>query len=110
MDTHSIIQIICIIILLALSAFFSSAETAYMTVNRMRLRTLIDEGNKRAVTVSNIVDNSGKMLSAILIGNNLVNISVTESILMTNILFMSPFPCPHDGMVYCRMAVANKTK
>ena len=75
MDTHSIIQIICIIILLALSAFFSSAETAYMTVNRMRLRTLIDEGNKRAVTVSNIVDNSGKMLSAILIGNNLVNIS-----------------------------------
>lgn len=46
-----------------------------MTVNRMRLRTLIDEGNKRAVTVLNIVDNSGKMLSAILIGNNLVNIS-----------------------------------
>jgi len=42
--------------------------------------------------------------------NNLVNISVTESLLMTDFLFMSPFPCPHDGMVYCRMAAPNKTK
>ena len=51
MDTDSITQLILIIILLALSAFFSSAETAFTTVNHIRIRTLIDEGNKRAVIV-----------------------------------------------------------
>lgn len=77
MDTDSISQIILIIILLALSAFFSSAETAFTTVNHIRIRALIDEGNKRAKTVSDIINHSGKMLSAILIGNNIVNISVS---------------------------------
>lgn len=77
MDTDSIIQLICIVILLALSAFFSSAETAFTTVNKIKIRSLIDEGNKRAVTVAKINENSGKMLSAILIGNNIVNISAS---------------------------------
>lgn len=77
MDTDSITQIILIIILVALSAFFSSAETAFTTVNRIKMRTLMEEGSKRAKTVLDIVDNSGKMLSAILIGNNIVNISVS---------------------------------
>ena len=75
MDTDSITQLILIIILLALSAFFSSAETAFTTVNHIRIRTLIDEGNKRAVIVSDII--AQKMLSAILIGNNIVNISAS---------------------------------
>jgi CBS domain containing-hemolysin-like protein len=77
LDTDSITQIILIIVLIALSAFFSSAETAFTTVNRIKMRTLIEEGSKRAQTVLDIVDNSGKMLSAILIGNNIVNISVS---------------------------------
>jgi CBS domain containing-hemolysin-like protein len=77
LDTDSITQIILIIVLIALSAFFSSAETAFTTVNRIRMRTLIEEGSKRAQTVLDIVGNSGKMLSAILIGNNIVNISVS---------------------------------
>ena len=77
MDTGSITQLILIIILLALSAFFSSAETAFTTVNHIRIRTLIDEGNKRAVIVSDIIAHSQKMLSAILIGNNIVNISAS---------------------------------
>lgn len=77
MDPSSIIQLIIIIICLVLSAFFSSAETAFMSVNRIRLRSLIDEGNKRAITVSYILDNSSKMLSAILIGNNIVNIAAS---------------------------------
>lgn len=46
MDTDSITQLILIIILLALSAFFSSAETAFTTVNHIRIRTLIDEGEQ----------------------------------------------------------------
>ena len=77
MDPSSIVQLVIIIICLGLSAFFSSAETAFMSVNRIRIRSLIDEGNKKALTVSYIIDNSSKMLSAILIGNNIVNIAAS---------------------------------
>ena len=83
MDTDSIAQIIIIIILLLLSAFFSSAETAFTMVNKIKIRSLIEDGNKRAITVGKIIDKSGKMLSAILIGNNIVNISA--SALMTSL-------------------------
>ena len=71
------VQIIVLIILLLLSAFFSSAETALTTVNKIKMRTLADEGNKRAKMVLNITDDSGKLLSAILIGNNIVNLSAS---------------------------------
>ena len=67
MDTDSYIQLITIIILLFLSAFFSSAETAFMTVSRIKIRSLMDEGNRHAALVAKIIDNSGKMLSAVLI-------------------------------------------
>lgn len=77
MDTGNSIQLVFIIILLFLSGFFSSAETALTTVNRIKIRSLIDEGNKRALIVQTIIDKPGKMLSAILIGNNLVNITCT---------------------------------
>lgn len=78
MDTSGVIQLITIFLLLILSGFFSSAETAFTTVNRVRLRTLIEEGNKRALTVDKVLNDYGKMLSAILIGNNIVNISVSS--------------------------------
>lgn len=77
MDTESIIQLIVIILLLALSAFFSSAETAFTTANRIKIRSLIEEGNKRAIIVDKVIQNQSKMLSAILIGNNIVNISAS---------------------------------
>lgn len=57
---------------------FSSAETALTTVNRMRIRGLADEGSKRAKTVMCITDDTSKMLSAILIGNNVVNLSAAS--------------------------------
>lgn len=75
MDTDSIIQLISIIILLGLSAFFSSAETSFITVSRIKLLSLAQEGNKRASMVISIIDQPAKMLSAVLIGNNIVNIS-----------------------------------
>ena len=78
MDSSDVTQLIILIILLILSAFFSSAETALTTVNRMRIRGLADEGNKRAKTVLKITDNSSKMLSSILIGNNIVNLSAAS--------------------------------
>lgn len=79
MDSGDSFQFIILIILLMLSAFFSSSETALMTVNKIRLRSLAEEGNKRAAMVLDITENhTSKMLSAILIGNNIVNISASS--------------------------------
>lgn len=71
-------QLITVIILLCLSAFFSSSETALTTVNQIRMRTLADNGDKRAARVLCVTGNPGKMLSAILIGNNIVNLSASS--------------------------------
>ena len=71
-------QLITVIILLCLSAFFSSSETALTTVNQIRMRTLADNGDKRAARVLRVTGNPGKMLSAILIGNNIVNLSASS--------------------------------
>ncbi len=77
MDTDGVIQLFALLVLLCLSAFFSSAETALTTLNRVRLKALADDGNKRAITAMKVLDKYGKMLSAILIANNVVNISAS---------------------------------
>lgn len=75
MDPSDAIQFVILFILLLLSAFFSSAETALTTVSKIKMRSLADDGNKRAAAVLDITENhSAKMLSAILIGNNIVNL------------------------------------
>lgn len=74
----SVLQLIFLVVLILLSAFFSSAETALVTVNKIRMRALAEEGDSRAKTVIKITDDSGKMLSAILIGNNVVNLSASS--------------------------------
>ena len=76
MDNY--LQFTILILLLALSAFFSSAETAMTTANRIRIKTLADEGNEKAIRLLRILDQSGKMLSAILIGNNIVNLTASS--------------------------------
>lgn len=78
MDSGEAIRLISLVVLLMLSAFFSSAETALTTVNKIRMRKLSEEGDKRAQTVLKVTDDQGKMLSAILIGNNIVNISASS--------------------------------
>ena len=83
MDTSGVIQLVSIVILIFLSGFFSSAETALSTVNRVRMRTLEEEGSKRAARVNKVLDNYSKMISTILIGNNIVNVaaaSITTSL------------------------------
>ncbi len=80
MDVH-LTRLIILIILVLLSAFFSSAETALTTCNKVKMKALADEGNKRAARVLKITEDSQKVLSAILIGNNIVNLSA--SALMT---------------------------
>lgn len=77
MDGGSAIQLLVIVILLGLSAFFSSAETALMACNKIRMKNLAEDGNKKAAKVLQVTENQPKMLSAILIGNNLVNLSAS---------------------------------
>ena len=78
MDAGDISQIIALVILLILSSIFSSTETALTTVNKIRMRTLSEAGNKKADRVLRVTENQGKMLSAILIGNNVVNLSASS--------------------------------
>ena len=78
MDTTGVIQLVTILVLVGLSAFFSSAETAFTTVNRVRMKALADEGNSRASAVLTVLDHYSKMLSTILIGNNIVNIGASS--------------------------------
>ncbi|MCC8163499.1 MAG: hemolysin family protein [Lachnospiraceae bacterium] len=77
MDPSDAIQVLILIILVACSAFFSSSETAMTTVSRIRVRNLVEEGDRRAEILSSLIEEPGKMLSAILIGNNIVNISAS---------------------------------
>lgn len=67
---------ICLIILILLSAFFSGSETALISINKIRIRSIADE-DKRAKRLLDIHDNSVKMLSAVLIGNNIVNMAAS---------------------------------
>ncbi|MCL2718418.1 MAG: hemolysin family protein [Lachnospiraceae bacterium] len=84
MDTDGVIQSFIIFILICFSAFFSSAEIAFTTVNKVRLRTLNEEGNKAAGTALTIIENYRKMLSTVVVGNNVVNI--TASALTTSLV------------------------
>ena len=71
-------QLVSILVLVFLSAFFSSSETALVTVNKIRMKNLAENGDKRAAKVLKVTSDSGKMLSAILIGNNIVNIGASS--------------------------------
>ena len=78
MDIHLLIKLIILFILLGLSGFFSSAETALTTVNKIKIKTMADDGDKKASRVLNVINRPKKMLSAILIGNNIVNLSASS--------------------------------
>lgn len=69
---------VCILLLIILSAFFSSVETAFSTVNTIRLRHDAENGSKRAKTALTITENYDKALTTILIGNNIVNIGCSS--------------------------------
>lgn len=74
MDYSDIIYCIILAILLYFSSFFSATETALTTANKIKMRKLAEEGNKKAMTVLKLNEQPSKMLSVILIGNNIVNI------------------------------------
>lgn len=70
-------QIAILLVLLFLSSFFSASETALMSLSKLRLRHLVDEGAKGAIRVQKLVDDPNKLLGSILVGNNLVNIGAS---------------------------------
>ncbi|MCR4657423.1 MAG: hemolysin family protein [Lachnospiraceae bacterium] len=74
MDPDSSFHITLLIVLIILSAFFSASETALTTLNQIRLRTIADEGNKKALKTLAVLENRSRMLSTILIMNNVVNL------------------------------------
>ena len=79
MDTPGAIQLAVLAVLLVLSAFFSSAETALTTISGVKIRAMVEENPKgRVLTLQKILDNKSKLISTILIGNNIVNISASS--------------------------------
>lgn len=84
-DGIYIMNVVSILILVALSAFFSSSETALVSCNRIRIRSMVDENDRRLKFLNRVLDNQSKMLAAILIGNNIVNLyasSLTTTLAM----------------------------
>ena len=77
MDSSSLGMIIAIILLISMSAYFSATETAFSSLNRIRLKTRADDGDKRAALVLEMSEDYDRLLSTILIGNNIVNITAT---------------------------------
>lgn len=75
---NTIIQIVMLVILLIGSGFFSASETALMSLSRIRIRHMQEEGVKGAKLVGKLTEDSGKLLSSILVGNNVVNIAATS--------------------------------
>jgi len=77
MDGNTTGQILLLIFLLSCSAFFSASETALMSISKIKLRHMVENNVKGARTVEKLVNNSNKLLSGILIGNNIVNIGAS---------------------------------
>ncbi len=68
---------IVLALLLLLSAFFSGSETALLAANKLRLRQLDDEGSRRAGLIRRLLADPGRVLTALLVGNNIVNVAAT---------------------------------
>lgn len=89
LDGDSIRTIILMVILIGLSGFFSATETAFNTFNRVRMKNLASDGNKRAALVLKLSEDYDALLSTILIGNNIVNIALAS---IATLMFIKWFP------------------
>lgn len=78
MDSDSIGKIIILALFVLLSAFFSATETAFSSLSRIRVKNQASDGNKRSLLVMKLSDNYDKLISTILIGNNICNIAATS--------------------------------
>ncbi|NCB44704.1 MAG: HlyC/CorC family transporter, partial [Clostridia bacterium] len=77
MEPHIPGQLIAIVCLVLLSAYFSATETAFTSVNRIRLKNMAASGNRKAKLVIRLIEDYDRLLSTVLVGNNMVNIAMT---------------------------------
>ena len=87
MDPDSMQPILFMVVLVIFSGYFSATETAFSTFNRIRLKNLAEDGNRRAKMVLDLAENYDRLLSTILVGNNIVNILLTAiaTVFFTNL-------------------------
>ena len=78
MDSSQIVMIFTFIVLISLSALFSMSETAFMSINKIRVKTLAEENNRKAILIRSLLEDQTRLLSSILVGNNLVNIAASS--------------------------------
>ncbi len=88
MDNSDLWKIVLIVIMMIFSALFSSTETAYSSVNKLRLKNYEAQGNKKATTALRLANKFDEVLTAVLIGNNIVNIAMSS---LGTLLFVSIF-------------------
>ena len=82
-------KVLAIAVLVIFSAYFSATETAFTSVNRIRIKNLANDGNKRAREVHDLSEKFDALLSTILVGNNIVNIAMSS---IATVLFMEMYP------------------
>ena len=75
MSSHDILYLVFFGVCLFLSAFFSSSETAFFSMQKVRLKYLVDNQVKGAELVTRMINQPARLLSTILLGNNLVNVA-----------------------------------
>lgn len=78
MNPENIRNIIALAVLILMSGYFSATETAFLSCNKTRLRTMAEKGNKRAALVNKLNESYDRLLSTILIGNNIVNLTAAS--------------------------------
>ncbi len=89
MDPDSIQPILWMLLLVSLSAYFSATETAFSSFNRIRLKNLAENGNRKAALALSLAEKYDRLLSTILVGNNIVNIALTT---IATLFFVSLYP------------------
>ena len=82
-------KILAIVVLIGFSAYFSASETAFTSVNRIRIKNLANDGDKKARAVQELSERYDDLLSTILVGNNIVNIATSA---IATVLFMEMYP------------------
>ncbi|MBQ8267212.1 MAG: HlyC/CorC family transporter [Clostridia bacterium] len=92
METYIIIMVICLVF----SAYFSATETAFSCANKTRLRALAEKGNKKAELAANLADKYDRLISTILIGNNIVNILLAS---IGTLLFVEELKMPNGAAI-----------
>ncbi len=88
MDSDTIVQILILVLLILGSAYFSASETAFTSMNKIRVKSMANNGNRRANAALKLAEDYDKLIAGILIGNNIVNIAATS---LATVIFISHF-------------------